>query len=261
MCYAGGPRCYADAKKDYDTAFQRLQDFKKKHGSEEEILATGFGVLKEYRTLKLDVRDKRIDVQQTKQYVEDLAESIDGGSVSGNLEESASQTLLEAKAGYDNQMLAYDQRNNTVLGRKPSRYGTNEGIRFLAQKVRAAEQQSPEKAAYALKEYEHAVVTRERVKNGDITLPADYEPWDEKPEANGLYQSMDTHHLKSELRFVEHQKNLHLRGIQQMMIDNAKNPYSQRHRMNLAVKEAEIADVEQKIQDISHALTSKNNVN
>ncbi len=250
MCYAGGPRCYGDAKKDYDKALEKLNSFKEEHGTEEEIYAKGFGILKTYRALNKDVSEKRVDLQQTKQFVEDLAEALDSGSVSGQLEETVIKTMHDSKAGYDAQLLAFDQRNNTVLGRGPSKFGTAEGIQHLAKKVRSTQDKSPKEQAAALKAYEHAVATRERVLNGDIKLPTDYEPW-QKPQSA---TSLPTGDLKAQLETAEWGHRLALRGLQHMMRDNAKNPFSIRHRTALAIREAEIAEQAEKVQQIKEAM-------
>lgn len=252
MCYAGGPRCYGDAKQDYDKALTKLKDFKEEHGGEEQIYAQGFGVLREYRTLKKDVTDKRVGLQQTKEYVEELSEALDSGAVSGQLEESVTRIMHESKAGYDNQLLAYDQRNNTVLGRKPSKYGTDDGIKHLARQVALAQSKPEATQAAALRAYEHAVATRERILNKDITVPADYVPW-KKPDTPADPPTGD---LVTQLKEEEWQRKLHHKGLQQMMRDNAANPFTVRYRTNIAIKEAQIAESEARIQHIQTAMSN-----
>lgn len=252
MCYAGGPRCYADAKKDYDKAQEKLTNFKNEYGSEETIYALGFGVLREYRALKKDVTDKRVDLQQTKEFVSELSEALDSGAVSGHLEESVIATMHESKAGYDAQLLAHDQRNNTVLGRQPSKFGTTEGVQYLAKKVEQAQTKSEKEQSSALKAYEHAVATRERILNGDIELSSDYEPW-EKPNKPDTIPAGD---LPTALDEAKRNHRLAIKGLQHMMRDNAKNPFTVRHRTNLAIQEAKIADTSEKVQQIRSALNA-----
>lgn len=251
MCYAGGPRCYADAKRDYDKALEKLGEFKKKHGTEEEIAATGFGALREYRALKKDVVDKRVDLQQTKEFVDELSEALDSGSVSGQLEDLVTQTMHESKAGYDAQILAFDQRNNTVLTRKPSRYGTAEGISHLAKDVERSQTKSEKEQERALRAYEHAVATRDRLLNGDIKLPEGFVSW-KKPSTP---ETLPTGNLPKKLEEEEHRRALLIRGLQHMMRDNAKNPFTVRHRTNLAIRESKIAESEEKIRGIKTAMS------
>lgn len=252
MCYAGGPRCYADAKKDYDKALEKLKNFKEEHGDEDQINAQGFGTLREYRALKKDVTDKRVDLQQTKEFVDELSEALDSGSVSGNLEEAVTKTMHESKAGYDAQLLAFDQRNNTVLARNPSKYGTKEGIAHLAKKVELAQSKSPKEQEAALRSYEHAVATRERILNRDVQLPADFEAW-KKPESP---ESLPTGNLPQQLEHAERDHRLAVKGLQQMMRDNAQNPFTVRHRTNLAIREAKIAETEEKVARIKKAMNA-----
>lgn len=171
MCYTAGPRCFThaneDAEKlkakrdssdaryrkvlndayDFQADYERLakrpdavqstvkfykksaeQEFRKAEKQKEKTIALAE---------KYDEAKK--DANATSGGIEKLKEEIAVLENKGYGAEFVKEDLREAQQTYDKRMEKYDERNQTVFGRKPSPYGTDEGIDTLRDRLKKNE--------------------------------------------------------------------------------------------------------------------------
>lgn len=172
MCYKSpGPRCHAHANGDAEKLKLKLDQTQTKYN---KALADAYSFQADYERLS-----KRSDaVQSTVKFYKKSAEqefrkaekekermaslakkhaeaAKDANATAGGIAkleseiaeledrgygaEFAKDDLREAKQTYNNRMEKYDERNQTVFGRKPSEYGNDEGIDTLRGKLKKNE--------------------------------------------------------------------------------------------------------------------------
>ena len=172
MCYKSpGPRCYGHANEDAEKLKAKHDESQNKHN---KALQDAYAFQADYERLK----DRPDAVQSTVKFYQKSAKQEfrkaekekermislskkyddakkDAHATAGGIEkleeeaqrlqdlgygaEFVKEDLREAKQTYNNRMEKYDERHQTVFGRKPSEYGTDEGIDTLRDRLKKNE--------------------------------------------------------------------------------------------------------------------------
>ena len=203
MCYASpGPRCKGHAQEKHDAIMAKTQEtWNKVRKVEDEIKSMGVSnndskayvkllkkrdaLYSDWQNLSAKQKEAKKEIDATRGGLQDIKAKIAELSKDGSTDASLQSADLfmreeEGTRIYNERMLAYDKKKETVDGRTPSPYGDAQGIQTLtnrAKKLRAKYDRaaSPDerneiyvKYQAAVKARDHAVKTREHASNGII---------------------------------------------------------------------------------------------
>lgn len=207
MCYAQpGPRCEAHAKEKYqalqvktDNKLVKLNDAKKAVEDYETANPDSYENSKKHASLKkksenlwtehiyadAQSRQARREMDATSGGLQSLKSELRAYSLNPTGTDSGERIKLQQRiaAGekaFNSKMMAYDVANGTVNGRKPSPYGSPEGLKMLQKPVQKANDEykkaitgeekvaALEKHKAAKKSFDHAKLTYERVREGKV---------------------------------------------------------------------------------------------
>lgn len=207
MCYAQpGPRCEAHAKEKYQAlkvksdnklvklndAQKAVEDYKKANPDSYENSKKHANLRKKSETLwtehiyaEAQTRKARKEMDATSGGLQTLkselriyAEDPTGTDTAERIK--LQQRIAVGEKTYNKKMMEFDTVNGTVNGRKPSPYGSPEGLKMLQKPVQKANDEykkaitgeekkaAMEKHKAAKKSLEHAKLTYERVKQGKV---------------------------------------------------------------------------------------------
>lgn len=206
MCYKSpGPRCHGHAVERLNALsnkaskeWQAVREVEKEIDTLREKDPRGHESSKEYQALKKketelhnkwkktgqEVQEAREEIDATKGGIENLKAQIAKARFVGNTSDDAmhlahlQNRLAKGEKTYHEKALAYDKENGTVDTRKPSPYGSKEGVSLLNAKAQKAidkakaatseaEADKHRKQAYALVEQvKHARMTKEYAEKG-----------------------------------------------------------------------------------------------
>lgn len=172
MCYASpGPRCHTHASQDVQNYKDKIEatdeqlekklknarewqaDHDRLAGKPDAVASTVKFYAKNAKQderaaeklkekiagLTVKLKEAERDANATKGGIEELETKIAELEDKGYGAEFVKEDLRIAKHSYDLRMEKYDERNQTVYGRKPSPYGDDEGIDKLRGKLKASE--------------------------------------------------------------------------------------------------------------------------
>lgn len=208
MCYTAGPRCEVHAIekekalskkttkafKKYDDLDKELTAETKKNPSFEDTKA-GKSLLKKRSVAHqvsmknakelLSIQDDAYATKGGIKKIKDQIKAIDVGSTDNGIHKGFLQTrLAKAEKTYKASMDAYDVRNGTVDGRKPSTYGTPSGEKILIERgnkiykklkmaTTDAEKKALEEKLHAtMEQVEHSRMTQKAVSDGHVRVEA-----------------------------------------------------------------------------------------
>lgn len=255
MCYASpGPRCEGHAKE----RFQKINDkasrkfnalmavSREKEQVEENPEAVGSAahtrLKKRHETLKEETQalikkrqEARDEMDATSGGLDTLRQKLDLIPATAETRDDRKRLMRRIEAGrttYQAKMLDYDKEHGTVNGRKPSNYGTMEGMKklrertvkcrtaYLNAKTNEEKNAAWEKYQTADKAFVHARDTFDRKQKGLLSAakPKELTPEDKYNQAKTEFEKADT-----EYREVSKKRERVFQNIVNLEIEEASH--------------------------------------